>query len=436
MIPASRIRPIGDPHLPRPSDQLKSADSLPRPELNPLLNSLLAENMGRWAEVYFTSPPEKREEAVLELLHELEAGSSPREGPADSSAPLPPNSAEGLAMPSFSAERFIADDPAQPASCGACGHENPASHQFCGMCGEKLISVNSRAETRSDGFQEDRDIPTQTKEETPNPEVGRSSAFIFDEPIRHEFDEPIRNENELSLFQSAREGESGGEEDWAFEPPPSRPYRVYIGIVLAAVILVLGYMAWRSAQATSQSSHEPSLAPPMKEAKTQPVTNAAKIQPAASPSAAKTDQPASPAPARTELPTPARNPAETAGNSSKAEAVKKPTAAEERNSNLVEQPNQPTPSSTGNGGEELAVAQRYLSGANGGRNSTEAAQWLWKSISKHNAEATLLLADLYLRGDGVSKNCDQARVLLDMAARKSVAGAGERLRNLQAFGCQ
>ena len=47
--------------------------ALPRPELNPLVNPLLADNMGRWAEVYFTSPPEKREEAVIELLRELEA---------------------------------------------------------------------------------------------------------------------------------------------------------------------------------------------------------------------------------------------------------------------------------------------------------------------------------------------------------------------------
>jgi TPR repeat protein len=70
------------------------------------------------------------------------------------------------------------------------------------------------------------------------------------------------------------------------------------------------------------------------------------------------------------------------------------------------------------------------------RDGAEAAKWLWKSIAKHNSEATLLLADLYLKGDGVSKNCDQARVLLDSAARKGMAGAGERLRNLQAFGCQ
>ena len=66
----------------------------------------------------------------------------------------------------------------------------------------------------------------------------------------------------------------------------------------------------------------------------------------------------------------------------------------------------------------------------------EAARWLWKAMAKHNGEAALLLADLYLKGDGVSQNCDQARILLDTAARRGIAGAGERLRNLQAFGCQ
>ena len=91
----------------------------------------------------------------------------------------------------------------------------------------------------------------------------------------------------------------------------------------------------------------------------------------------------------------------------------------------------------GNGAEELATAQGYLNGANGQeRNRTEAAKWLWKSVAKHNADATLLLADLYLKGQGVGKNCDQARVLLDAAARKGMKDAGQRLRHLQAFGCE
>src|SRR5215469_2821772 len=39
-----------------------SPQGLPRPDLNPLVNPLLGEHMGRWAEVYFTSPPEEREQ--------------------------------------------------------------------------------------------------------------------------------------------------------------------------------------------------------------------------------------------------------------------------------------------------------------------------------------------------------------------------------------
>jgi TPR repeat protein len=85
----------------------------------------------------------------------------------------------------------------------------------------------------------------------------------------------------------------------------------------------------------------------------------------------------------------------------------------------------------------LATAQRFLHGSPGQAPDTaEAAKWLWKSIAKHNGPAMLELADLYLKGNGVSKNCDQARVLLDSAARQGMAGAGGRLRNLQAFGCQ
>jgi TPR repeat protein len=85
------------------------------------------------------------------------------------------------------------------------------------------------------------------------------------------------------------------------------------------------------------------------------------------------------------------------------------------------------------GAEELASAEKYLNGTP--RNSREAAHWLWKAVGKGNVAATISLSDLYLRGDGVTKSCDQARLLLDAAARKGGRAAGERLRNLQAFGC-
>jgi TPR repeat protein len=82
------------------------------------------------------------------------------------------------------------------------------------------------------------------------------------------------------------------------------------------------------------------------------------------------------------------------------------------------------------------MAQKYLDGSAGTKNDSEAAQWLWKAVSKRNLPATMLLADMYLRGTGVSKNCDQARILLDAAAARGAKDAAFRLRNIQSFGCQ
>jgi len=47
-----------------------------------------------------------------------------------------------------------------------------------------------------------------------------------------------------------------------------------------------------------------------------------------------------------------------------------------------------------------------------------------------------MLAELYARGDGVAKSCDQARLLLVAAAKKGAPSAGLRLRNLESNGCQ
>ena len=89
------------------------------------------------------------------------------------------------------------------------------------------------------------------------------------------------------------------------------------------------------------------------------------------------------------------------------------------------------------GAQDLAMAEKYLNGGAGvPRDSQEAVQWLWKAVGKGNAAATIALSDLFLRGDGVPQSCGQAHVLLDAAAKKGSKAAADRLRNLQAFGCQ
>ena len=405
--------------MPSPSDQSQSATTLPAPELNPLLNPLLAENMGRWAEVYFTSPPERREQAVLELLRELEAKKN-----ADDVAP----GRQRDTQPRITVPQAVEpapDDLLPPQTpilhCEACGRDNPASHKFCGMCGA-LLKRDRWGTHRSEGLP-----PAERFEEEENPRSENEPSYNYSPT----------NDNGLSLFQRVGGGHYGDASDWEYEPASSPSYRIYIGLALAVVIAALGYVAWRGAQA-SQTSQGPPPAPPAATREVEPTAAAPKTEsepPQAPPSSQSSPRDASQPAKRAEEPGPA--PASEPTRSERNNQAARRTDLGETNTQENRYTGTATPTSSDNGSEELAVAQRYLSGVSGQRrDGAEAAKWLWKSIAKQNSEATLLLADLYLKGDGVSKNCDQARVLLYSAARKGVSGAGERLRNLQAFGCQ
>ena len=98
-------------------------DILPDPRLNPMINPRLGKNLGRWAKVYYTTPPEKRDQAVLELVRELEGGA----------VPIPETE------PSTSVEAEIAqtftpaplDNPLGPITA-------VPEQRFCGHCGSPL----------------------------------------------------------------------------------------------------------------------------------------------------------------------------------------------------------------------------------------------------------------------------------------------------------
>jgi hypothetical protein len=409
------------------TEHSEEPSTLPPPELNPLLNALLADNMGRWAKVYFTSPPEKRDEAVHELLRELEAENSMRAGTGvavSSSEPSSPAAPSSVA-PSTVAER--ASEPASPHApaseghttlvrCHACGRKNPSTQRFCGLCGSRLGEEGEVAELHRDDWH--GDLPSEDVQT-----AGVHIEYGVHEPSIYE---PRANSNELSLFQSGHDVAYYHDEDSdqiLSTPGSSGSHRIYVGIVVAIFIGALAYVAWRSAQ-TSSATRVGSPAP-----------SAIAEEPA-------TPAPAPPSPSKADTPDRAAS-AENSVTRSPRDAAK-PGRKERRTRAALTghgspraEKNPSTAASGGNGADELAVARGYLNGTNGpGRNSAEAAKWLWKAIAKHNADATFLLSEMYLKGDGVSKNCDQARVLLDAATLKGVKGAGERLRHLQAFGCQ
>jgi TPR repeat protein len=60
---------------------------------------------------------------------------------------------------------------------------------------------------------------------------------------------------------------------------------------------------------------------------------------------------------------------------------------------------------------------------------------LWASFEAGNTKAAVALAELYLRGDGVPVNCEQARVLLFVASKENDAEATKKLQDLDETGC-
>ena len=405
----------------RPTDQT-DPDAPPPDELNPLVNPLLSQHMGRWAEVYFKSPPEKRDEAVQNLLRELRGETPVVHDKNSESAALVRTSVPDLeTSAALTAERDVI--------CAHCGHVNAPSQRFCGMCGVSLgLSAEERAFVPNESPHYDVPAPSVTTGGDMETQSESSHYFLDERP------HPTYSDDDRPMFESVG-------------PSFSYGYRVVIGLVLAIAIGALAYNAWRGNQNNMDATQASSQAPPVAD---QPAPPAAKSDSANQASASaednatpKKNEPV-PAVAKNEAPAPvpaakpaAPAPVTTASAKNVAEPAPRKTAARATDRSATRPETAATQAKPTSGAEELEMAERYLNTAPGQRRDpAQAAQWLWKSVAKQNPQATVLLADLYLRGDGIQKNCDQARVLLDAAARKGQTGASQRLRNMQAFGCQ
>jgi hypothetical protein len=465
------VVPSQENSVAQPSDKI-DAEILPEPELNPLLNPLLAAHMGRWAEVYFTSPPEKRAQAVSDLVRELRGGSSIERTSAQPVVAWPTAAQSKATLPSVdkTLAKGQAAEPARAVSeklppsplsppvadlrrtCSECFAENSAEQNFCGMCGAPLQSLRQPQESTRP--EESKFHATEVASEASwnepqslsQPESAISGypaaypaerSLSFGGYAHHDSREPEWSVPDADLPSFAVESE-----------PVSYRYRLYIGIAIALLLGGLLYKAWRGTPGSSGDTTEsvpsrvipaePSRAPPTEPSRATPAPAAATAgQPASKrnilptePAAGATPAAAAPAAGRT---------AESQNQQTASPTDQAPKAARAASPRIVPvAANSSVPVAGDHGEEELSTAEKYLNRTNygGARDNQEAAQWLWKAVGKGNLTATMTLSDLYLRGDGVPKSCDQARLLLVAAARKGKASAAERLRNLQAFGCQ
>jgi hypothetical protein len=117
--------------LPATKDEHDVGDNLPNPLLNPLLNPTLGRNLGRWADVYYSTPPEKRERAIFELLRELES-------------PEKPECEDEPTVTAKNQKTIHTESQNEALACPTCLHETPAHQHFCGLCGVAVrISENN-----------------------------------------------------------------------------------------------------------------------------------------------------------------------------------------------------------------------------------------------------------------------------------------------------
>jgi hypothetical protein len=214
-----------------------------------------------------------------------------------------------------------------------------------------------------------------------------------------------------------------------------------LGTALAVTAFIYGVRVGKSAKSSvAQSAAAPEAPASLQipEPVAAPVSSAASDKPIVSASALEV--PSDPTSAQGEL-SPAPNeatthPGGTFVNASKTENLSASTFQRPGDGAIDAQPpDQHAEMALEAGKSELAAALAALRGANGIRDSSKAARLLWAAVANDNSTAEVVLADLYLRGDGVAKNCEQGRVLLQAASRSGNVQGQEKLGELDTNGC-
>ena len=353
-------------------------------------------------------PPAENELYVLDLLQKLEAETNNGAAPMFEKRTQQPT-------------KWAQWDP--EVTCAACHYLNAADQRFCGHCGSPLrVKDLPRPDTASLPEPPARPSQPARSPELPalasvqKPAERAPSAFS---PVRSEPREESRemDESNLEFLRYKTLGAS----------PPSRDWKIPVAVAVLAISGFVGYRLYNGLSILPGQSNPPATRP----------LSAANVRPPSEESSQASGSEVANAAA---APTPIKPEILAAKPKTvvplRAETRGAVTSATQRSREGLTAATTPNAGDAGpmGGGAELAQAQRYLSPAS--RDSAVAAKWLWKSVSKENPKAVLLLSDLYAKGDGVPKSCDQARLLLTVAAKKGQPEAVTRLRSFDSKGCQ
>jgi hypothetical protein len=176
-------------------------------------------------------------------------------------------------------------------------------------------------------------------------------------------------------------------------------------------------------QQTTPSSAQPPVSPPA-DATRNPLPSTEQKETNQAASTGETKKPANTPAAATNAADPAAKPKNPSTTPSSPATNKAP--AQKPASELESEP----------GEQEYLQAQDLLKSGDREGGFHEAVRLLWIAVEKGNSKAEVSLAELYRRGEGVTRNCDQTRILLTAAARKGNADAQRRLDKFLREGCE
>lgn len=340
--------------------------------------------------------------------------------------------------------------------CTKCGHENPSSAKFCNECGSL---VDRRKGERRQGDRRETAAgsqagaaarrPTLLPSVTPGQENAQghspakqaAEAYLRKErPVRGPEQMPVEDARENGaplrpnvivtsrgedLRPSAVSGPSflgladgsSGSGDYLLEDEPSGGWRKWAVLLVILIIALLFYLQWRTSWRAQPSPPAPAqTAPPQ----TAPQGSAAPASEATGVPAANSQQ-AAKQPDASNTP-PAGNPeASAVAPADKPKsgdlAEQHPAAADPEDGKDADQP------------EEQPAAEPARQA-----NARKPAAERPSSASEPQRDPMLFMAQKYLYGQGVRKDCDQAMVYLRAANQKPSAPARSQMGALYATG--
>jgi len=201
-------------------------------------------------------------------------------------------------------------------------------------------------------------------------------------------------------------------------------------------------------QAQDQNAAASPSVPSVNSIRAAPDTNAASPPQPQNTAAATGNHPRAGQEAAKPRPSPSVNGAQTATGQKATQSRPTPPSNTPKSVTATETPDvapnpsgktKPKPRAAQEGDEEVPAeksvpGQEEMAKAKNASDSAAAAAWLWKATAKGNPDAPVRLAGMYIKGEGVPRNCEQALVLLKTAAAKENARASNRLGSMYASG--